>query len=437
MTPAPEARRWAILGGGVCGMTLALRLAQGGQQVSLFEANDRLGGLADSWHVDGLRWDRHYHVTLGSDRFTRGLLAAVGLEQDLQWRKTRTGYFNGTKLVSMSNSWEYLRLPGLNLWDKWRLARTILSASRRKDWQVLEQQTVEDWLVQASGRRVFDRLWRPLLRAKLGDRYKECSAAFLWATIRRLYAARDSGMKTETFGYLPGGYGRLADSMRARLEGLGVDVRLQTAVQEVRSEAAGPVVHSAGGEEPFDQVVSTLTPRRTASLMPGLAPEEKERLQGIAYQGLLCASMVLAKPLADYYLTYLLDESLPFTAVVEMSSFVDQSELRRKHLVYLPLYLAADDPRFRHSEEQVRADFLAGVQRIYPHFDPDDVLGFRLSRVPEVFPLPTLHYSTKVPPRDLSLAGVHMVGSSQIVNGTLNVNESVALAEEAAEAFLR
>ena len=45
----------------------------------------------------------------------------------------------------------------------------------------------------------------PLLRAKLGDAYQAASAAFIWATIQRLYAARRSGLKKEMFGYVPGG----------------------------------------------------------------------------------------------------------------------------------------------------------------------------------------------------------------------------------------
>ncbi|MGB0952233.1 MAG: NAD(P)/FAD-dependent oxidoreductase [Planctomycetota bacterium] len=437
MSLHPDAQRWAILGGGVCGLTLALRLAEGGKQVTLFDASDRLGGLADAWQVGDLRWDRHYHVTLGSDRYTRALLQAVDLEQEMQWRTTRTGYFSGDRLVSMSNSWEYLKLPGLNLIDKMRLAWTILSASRRDDWQVLEGLTVEEWLVQSSGRKVFEKLWRPLLRAKLGESYPQCSAAFLWATIQRLYAARDSGMKVETFGYLPGGYGRFATAMMEKLKDLGVELRLATPVEEVTAGETGPVVRTATDAQPFDHVVSTTTPRRTAQLVPALSPQEQEQLQGIAFQGLLCASLVLEKPLADYYLTYLMNPDLPFTAVVEMSSFVDCGELQDKHLVYLPLYLSADDPRFQHSDATLQAAFLEGLARIYPNFDPADVLAFRISRVPEVFPLPTLHYSKQVPPRHLSVDGVHMVGASQIINGTLNVNESVRLAEEAAEEFLR
>src|SRR5262245_33790678 len=46
----------AILGGGILGMTLALRLRQRGENVVLYEAADHLGGLASAWELNGVVW---------------------------------------------------------------------------------------------------------------------------------------------------------------------------------------------------------------------------------------------------------------------------------------------------------------------------------------------------------------------------------------------
>ena len=70
---------WGIVGGGILGMTLAHRLAQQGKDVTLFEAADHLGGLADAWQLGDVTWDRHYHVMLLSDPHLRGVLAELGL----------------------------------------------------------------------------------------------------------------------------------------------------------------------------------------------------------------------------------------------------------------------------------------------------------------------------------------------------------------------
>ena len=74
---AGENQRWAVIGGGVLGMTLALRLSRSGHKVTLFEASDSLGGLAAPWQLGDVTWDRHYHVTLLSDSRTRDMYASV------------------------------------------------------------------------------------------------------------------------------------------------------------------------------------------------------------------------------------------------------------------------------------------------------------------------------------------------------------------------
>ena len=80
---------------------------------------------------------------------------------------------------------------------------------------------------------------------------------------------------------------------------------------------------------------------------------------------------------------------------------------------------------------------MRGLERMYPGFSRADVACFRVSRVREVFAIPTLGYSKRVPPMATSVPRVHLVTSAQIVNGTLNVNETVRLAERAAHNLLR
>ena len=79
-------------------MTLAHRLAQNGQEVTLFERADHLGGLASAWSLGDVVWDRYYHVTLLSDTFTRAILADLGLEQEMRWVETKTGFYTDGRL---------------------------------------------------------------------------------------------------------------------------------------------------------------------------------------------------------------------------------------------------------------------------------------------------------------------------------------------------
>lgn len=418
---------WAVVGGGMLGSTIALQLARAGHETTLFEAAPSLGGLASAWSLGPIVWDRHYHVTLASDRHTRWVLSELGLEDEIQWVETRTGsWFNG-RLFSMSSTLDYIRFPPLSVMDKARLASTIIRGSRIEDWEKLEQIPVEEWLRSMSGDRVFEKFWLPLLESKLGDSYTETSAAFIWATIQRLYAARSSGMKREMFGYVPGGYARILERLRESLEEEGVEVHVGTRVDAV---SAGPTVTVGDHESRYDHVVVTAVPPIASRIVDGLTEEEHESLDRIKYQGIVCASVLTKEPLGGYYLTYLHDPA-PFTAVVEMSAFVDPAEFDGNTLVYLPRYCTSDDPLFDESDESIQARFLAGLQTVFPQFDPDDVLAFRISRVRHVFPIAGLGYSRSVPGFDTTIPGVHLVSSAQIVNGTLNVNETVDLAKRA------
>ena len=238
----------------------------------------------------------------------------------MTWVETKTGYYDAGRLSSVSSSVDFLRLPGLPLVAKLRLAGTIVHGSRVKDWKRLEQESVETWLTRWSGRSTFQRFWLPLLRAKLGESWREANAAFIWATIQRLYTARRTGLKKEMFGYVPGGYARILERFAAVLRERDVVIRCAATVTSVERAGAGLAVALENGErEQFDHVVVTSDAPTAARLCPGLDDAERARLTGISYQGIVCASFVLRSSLSGYYLTYLFDD-LPFTAIVEMSA---------------------------------------------------------------------------------------------------------------------
>ena len=102
--------RVAVVGGGMLGLAAAWRLAERGQRVTLLEAAPELGGLTSCWSLGDVTWDRFYHVTLLSDTRLRALLDEIGLESQIRWVQTRTGFYCDGKLYSLSSSLEFLRL---------------------------------------------------------------------------------------------------------------------------------------------------------------------------------------------------------------------------------------------------------------------------------------------------------------------------------------
>ncbi len=431
-----EQTHWCVAGAGMMGLVAALRLAQRGQRVTLLESQSVLGGLTSAWELGNVEWDRFYHVILMSDQRLRELLVELDLDREIEWVTTRTGFYSKGRLYSMSNSFEFLMFPPLNLWQKFRLGSTIFFGSKIKDWRALEQISVGDWLQRWSGRSTFNKIWLPLLRAKLGDAWQRASAMFIWAYIDRMYQARRSGMKREMFGYVPGGYRRIIGSLVERLVGLGVDVRTHAAVQEVEYHETPAKIKvtfgtgNAAQEQFFDRVILTTPSPSMAQSCPQLNREELRRLNATEYLGVVCTSLLLDRPLGGYYVTNILDDNIPLTGVIEMGSIVKPEKLDGQYLVYLPQYLMADDERLREPDDVVHERCLSTLEKMYPEFRREQVRAMRTARAKHVMALPTLDYSQQRPEVVSSVPGLYLLNSARIVKGNLNVNETVDLWEE-------
>src|SRR5277367_1485990 len=68
-----------VVGGGLAGITTALRLADAGQSVTLIEGRPRLGGAAFSFRRGALSIDNGQHVFLRCCESYRGLLRRLGV----------------------------------------------------------------------------------------------------------------------------------------------------------------------------------------------------------------------------------------------------------------------------------------------------------------------------------------------------------------------
>ncbi len=437
-------QQWAVVGGGMLGLATALRLAEGGESVTVFEAAPEIGGLASAWRLGEVEWDKYYHVVLLSDQALRELLEKIGLEKEIQWVTTRTGFYTDGRLHSLSSSFDFLKFRPLSLLQKFRLGCTILYASRTKPTKSLENTPVETWLRRLSGNKTFEKIWQPLLKAKLGPAYSRTSAMFIWSYIDRMYKARRSGMKRELFGYVPGGYRRVLNALQKHLQSLGVQIVTNAPVQSIirdqsiqklRIDIGREGIAAGEGREAllFDRVVTTVPNPRIAASCPQLSSDETSRLTSAEYLGVTCTSLLLDRPLGGYYVTNITDSWVPLTGIIEMGSILPPERLGGNYLVYLPQYMASDDPRFEESDEQVHDRCIQTLEKMYSGFSKDQVKTIQTARARYVMTLPTLNYSDKIPPVVSSVPGLYLLNSSQITVGCLNVNEIIEIAHRELE----
>jgi len=428
--------RFAVVGAGVLGLTLAWRLAREGHEVEVFEAAPVAGGLACAQDFGEFVWDRFYHCILPHDRHTIALLGELGLAGELRWTRTGTGYHVDGRTHDMSTTLDQARFPGLSLADKARLGAAVAYATRVADPWSLYDVTAEQWLTRLCGRNGYERFWRPLLRAKFGVYHDRVAAVFIWATLTRLAGARGGGENRESLGYVRGGYARIIRALVDALAARGALVHLAAPVTAIRPDGDGCLVATPAGQAHFDKVLFT-GPTRAAravvspELAPVVAAFEARNPTAASYLGVVCVTLVLERPLTPYYVLNIADPSIELTGLIEMTSLVSREETAGRTLVYLPQYMGSDDPRLdAPDEEAVAATVDRGLARLFPGFDARQIVKAVVSRARYVQPLPLAGMR---PERDRALpvweGPFHIANTALLQCATLNNNEVVALAD--------
>ena len=262
--------RVAIVGGGILGLTAAYRLLQAGADVAVFERSNDLGGLVGAFDFDGHRVDRFYHVILPTDDRVRGLAEELGLGDRFRFRPTGVGFYDDGRLFSMNSLREFLTFPLLPLHDRFRLASFVLRCRLKSESSELDETPLEDWLRKSCGKRIVERLWRPLLDSKFDGQFNDLPATYMWARTRRMSSTRDSAGR-EIMGWLEGGYETLITALVERIRALGGEIHAGTPVDQIVGAGAGASGLLVDGTyRPFDTVLCTLMPPLARKL---LSPE--------------------------------------------------------------------------------------------------------------------------------------------------------------------
>ena len=287
--------------------------------------------------------------------------------------------------------------------------------------------TVEEFLVRYSGRATFEKMWKPLLLAKLGENYRRVSAVFIWTYVKRLFSARDAAAQKEPLGYVSGGYRTVFTRLLERIA-RGRRRRAPRRRGRGRAPAAGGGIEVAAGgaTEAFDKVIFTGPGQRAARGRRSRARAGAARRATSSTSASSAWRSSRRKPFCPYYVLNIADERIPFTGVIGMSSLVDTAETAGLHLTYLPKYVLSDDA-------DAAAPGRGAGGRVHGGLPPH-VPGLPgIARSPactstgavKVQPLQVIGYSGLVQPPRTRHPDFYVVNTAQFASNTLNNNEVI------------
>lgn len=424
-----------IIGGGIMGVSLGYFLSRQGIPVEIFEASPALGGLAGAVTLsDGTTVDRFYHAVLSSDGQVIELCRELGLSDRLRFRQTPMGFLHDGDIYSMNSVLELLRFPLLGWIDRLRLGFTVFYAQCVRDWRRLDAIDVERWLVWLSGRRAYDSIWRPLLKAKFDGPLDELPATYIWSRLVRMKSTRNGASQKEMAGHLIGGYTTLVEAMAAEIERAGGRIHRGQPVDEIvmeQGEVRG--LKAGGGFRPYHTVVSTVPTPLLRPLLPVAAREYADRLAGIRYLDLVMPLLVLDRPLTGCWTLNIVDDGCPFTGVIETTSYIDPQYVGGHHLVCLPKYTLPGSHWLELPDEAIREMWLRDLERILPSFDRSWVRDFLVHRARHVEPLHGLNQADDIPDMQTPIRGLYLAGACQIYPALTNVESVTRHAHRAAE----
>ncbi|MDO8691353.1 MAG: NAD(P)/FAD-dependent oxidoreductase [Dehalococcoidia bacterium] len=427
----------AVIGGGVAGLTAALRLAQAGHKVSVFEKQQELGGQAATFPVGDARLERFYHHIFRSDREILDLIEELGLGSRLQWLPSRVGFFYRGRIYPFVTPVDLLRFRPISFFDRVRLGLVSVVLQRYTNWRRLEGITASRWITRYAGRRNYQVVWGPLLRAKFGESHEDVGMVWFWGKIHLRFASRGQGGWQESLGYMEGSFDLLLKALVAELTRLGGQVLAGSPVSRVVVEGQRAVGIEVGGQfRSFDYVLATMPSPVFPSLVPGLPVEYARQVESIRYQAALCLVMELDRQFSDIYWMNISDPSIPFVGVIEQTNLVPEQWYGGKRPVYITNYLSTQDPLYRLDAQEVFAAYLPHLQKIRPGFTEDWVKGLHVFREDGAQPIVTTNYSRLIPDHRTPISGLYLANTTQIYPEDRGMNYSVRLGERVSRLIL-
>jgi protoporphyrinogen oxidase len=423
--------RAAVIGAGSGGLAAAYDLVRAGHTVTVFESEAAPGGLGGGFRDAGWEWsvERFYRHWFTSDRDILGFIRELGWERNIVVRRPVTAVYHEGSFYALDSIPSWLAFPGfplpLRFWNL-LIAGTFLKLN--PFWQPLESHSADAWMNRWFGRRIYEKMWKPLLIGKFGEEnYRSIPMSWFWA---RMHS------RTPNLVTYAGGMQALHDQLTKRLQSLGVDVRLSTAVRSIAARPGGGLtLELPAGRESFDMCLATVSPHQMADLASGLPEAYAARLRALRHMGAVVMVFALTRSLSTrgvYWHNLPKAAGFPFLAMVEHTNFLAHERFGGDRIVYCGDYLPLDHEYFRLPKAELQKRFLAALPRFNPEFTADWVRASWLFKADYAQPVPTRNHSRNIPEIRTPIRGLYFACMSQVYPWDRGMNYAVRLARRTA-----
>lgn len=423
----------AVIGGGPMGLAVAYELTLRGYKPTIFEADNRLGGMAACFDFQGLEIERYYHFHCLNDKGFLNILDEIGLKEQLKWKKTKMGFFYNGKLYQWGSLLSVLLFPKISLITRIRYLFHAARCLTIKNWDHLDNLKAIDWIKNWLGDKGYKILWEKLFAYKFYHFGSEVSAAWIWSRINRLGKSREN--LQEKLGFLQNGSIQIIDAMSNFIKAQGGLIKLSSPVIKILPlKTAGAKIRTPKGEDSFDLVISTIP----LPLIGNILEKSKinkfiiDRYKELNYVACACVILKTRKKITNNFWTNINDDRFNIPGIIEMSN------LRKFpiHITYIPFYIPRDHPDYLRRDEFFVSDAWSCIKAINPKLQKKDLIASHCNRYSYAQPICGINFKNKLPKKE-PFKGIFTVDTTRYYPEDRGISESIDYGRELVRKILK
>jgi len=422
-----------IVGAGATGLVAANELVKKGHKVTVFEAEEKHGGLVNTLTVGNERLEEYYHHIFTNDVEIINLIEELGLSSELMWLEPKNSIYINRKLYPFTSPIDLLLFKELSFIERIKMGMLVFKAKFIKEWSQLEKMSSKDWIIKNAGKNVYEKVWGPLLSSKFDYDSDEISGTWIWNKFKLRGSTRGKNLNKELLGYMKGSFGVVYDKLAEKIIKVGGEIYYSSPVDRIESQEDKTLkVYSKEKNFTFDRVIVTTSPEIFNEMNAPLPKEYKDKLSKIKYKANICMVLELSEKLSDYYWTTIAEGDFPFVLLIEQTNLVTNADYG-SHVIYLSRYLDKKNEMYSFSDDKIRREFIKYLKVMFPNWDESKIKKVHISRTSYAQPVVVQQYSKILPEINTPVENLFLASMAQIYPEDRGQNYAVRLGKQVAD----